>query len=165
METKKNNGFLIGIIVVLLLVVGGLVSYILFGGNGKEEEKVAANNTTPPVVQEEIKEEVKEEKVKGECPLAKFDSSYTLTEEDRNELIQILTSKNYQFDKDSLKVTNISETGYYIYVSFDAIPKTSDTFGFVARVNGKLKFISAIGSGTTDYHTMALDDALERMCS
>lgn len=156
METKKNNGFLIVVIVILLLVVGGLVSYILFGGNGKEVEEESVKNIKTPIVQEEVKEE---------CPLTKFDSNYTLTNEDKNELIEILSNENYQFDKNSLKITNISKNGYYIYVSFDAIPKTSDTFGFVARINGKLKFISAIGSGITDYHTIMIDDVLERICS
>ena len=165
MENKKGNSLLIAVIIVLLLIVGGLGSYIFFGiGNKEESSTSTVNNSQQQSVENNKVEEVKEEK--GECPLTKFDSSYVLNDEDKEELLETVEGVSKEnIDTNSFKITGVSETGYYIAVKFDTNPKTGDTFGFAARVNGKLKFISSIGSGTTNWHTMILDDALPRICS
>ena len=160
--SNKNNGLLIGIIMILLLIVGGLISYILFGtSKNSEKETNQVNNT--------IVEEKKEERVKGECPLTKFDTNYVLTDTDKTEIIESIESLKIGFTKDvidrnSFEVAKIGDNGYVISVKFDCTPNTSGTFAYVVKVNDKLKVLLA-GSGDTSDGFMRMNSTLERICS
>ena len=164
MEREKNsNGGLVVAIVVLTIGIVGLLAFIIFGGSiNFDKNKSTENNNVA-----EVKDSNKEEKVKGECSLTKFDSSYVLTDEDKDEIISSIESFGVYtkdtIDKNSLVIKAVSDSGYAVNVAFDAIPNTCGSFAKVVKVNGKLKTIFA-GCGTIVDIDSTIEDTLKAIC-
>ena len=167
-EKKSNNTVIAVVITILVMLVIGLGGFI---GYDKLINKTDTESTT---TKNESKEcdcpEVVEEE-KGKCPFTKLDSSYVLTDQDRDEIIEALDKLNAGFTKDkiikeSIKVVNHSENNYRLYLTIDMIPEpeTNNSFGALAiKVNGKFQVLDA-GSGYDSEELKSLDYYLNQIC-
>lgn len=172
-EKNKSKGSVVVIVILTILVIalGGYIGYDKFlnKNNTSTTEENSKNETNTKNKVQNSEEEIKTEKVKGECPLTKFDRNYVLTDVDKEEIIESLESLDVGFAKqnidiDSLAISMISEDGYYFNVKFDCIPNTGGTFAEVVKVNNKFKVLNA-GSGDTTDGIRRMEDTLRRICS
>ena len=169
---NKGNGGLVFIIIILLFIVIALVGFISYDKILNKNSSNSSDVTTNPVTNIEETKDCDEEKniVKdGECPLYKFDSSYVLTDTDKNQILDSLESLNAGFTRDkidynSFKISYVSDNGYYINVGFETNLNSSGTFAVVTKVNNKMKVLTA-GSGTTQEESNTRRYTLERICS
>ena len=162
-EKKSNNTVIAVVITILVMLVIGLGGFIGYDKliNKTDTESTTTNNESkgcdcPEVVEEE----------KGKCPFTKLDSSYVLTDQDRDEIIESLShfSDDLTLIKDSIKVVNHSENNYYLYIHFETTPKIDGVgAALIMKVNGKFKVIDT--STSHSYDTMKIkDDFLETIC-
>ena len=102
------------------------------------------------------------------CPLTKFNSTYVLTETDKEQIIASLETLNAGFTKEiidinTMIISHVSDSGYYLNVKFDTIPKTSGTYASIAKVNNKFKVLH-VGSGDTNDGVKRMEYTLIRIC-
>lgn len=117
-------------------------------------------------VHEEIDKQIDAQK--GACPLTKFNSNFTLTEEEKEELVvSIVSFTGSNIDPSSLKVSAVADNGYRFNLAYNANPNTNGNtyFVYVAKVNGKFKVIGGGGTGDDVNGVKRMDDTLERLCS
>ena len=168
MEEKKNNNTLttvvITILVMLVLGLGGFIGYDKLINKTDNE-----SNTTTESKECDCPEVVEEEK--GKCPLTKFDNSFTLTDADKEEIKNAISSYhnvvNGEINKDLIKLGPVSSNGYHINVILDSNAEIGGTqiFFYVSQVNGKYKIIGGGGSGDIKEEYNRMIDTLDAICS
>ena len=169
-EKKSNNTVMTIVIVVLALLVIGLGGFI---GYDKLINKTDTESTTTKNESNESKEcdcpEVVEEE-KGKCPLTKFDDSFSLTDEAREEIVDSIVAtysyKRESISKERLRLTAISKNGYHINVVLEGDPTIgdNDAFFYVSQVNGKYKVIGGGGSGDVKEEYDRMIETLDGIC-
>ena len=163
---NKSTGKIVAIVILSLLVValGGYIVYDKFFVT--EDSKKQCITTIEETTEQE---ETVEEKIPGECPLTKLDTTYVLTDTDKEDIMSSLEALNAGFTRDvvdttTFRITTISESGYFMNVSFECNPNTSATYASVAKVNDKFKVLTA-GSGDTVDGIQRMNYTLERICA
>lgn len=161
-EKKKSNVGLIILVVVLLLACAGMGVFIFIN-----KDKLTAKESTSQIQEkEESKNTTETEVQKGACPLYKFEQSYALTEEDKQDIADSIESMdsfgNGKIDVSSITITNIDN--YLMTVSFNAEGSTDKLMAHVYKVNQKFK-VETFGSGTTKEDIESLTKTLSRICS
>ncbi len=167
MEEKKNNNTLttvvITILVILVLGLGGFIGYDKLINKTDNE-----SNTTTESKECDCPEIVEEEK--GKCPFTKVDSSYVLTDQDKDDIIESLSIDNAdskEYIKKTMRVENLSYDSYYIRINFETAPPTpyseTGSGALIIKVNGKFKVLDVGTSFSYDTATI-MDDILARLC-
>ena len=161
-EKKKSNVGLIILVVVLLLACAGMGVFIFIN----KDKLTAKENTSQIQEKAESKNTTETEVQKGACPLYKFEQSYALTEEDKQDIADSIESMdsfgNGKIDVSSITITNIDN--YLMTVSFNAEGSTDKLMAQVYKVNQKFK-VETFGSGTTKEAIESLTKTLSRICS
>lgn len=161
-EKKKSNIGLIILVVLLLLACVGMGAFIFFN----KDKLTAKENTSQIQEKAESKNTTETEVQKGACPLYKFEQSYALTEEDKQDIVDSIESMdsfgNGKVDVSSITITNIDN--YLMTVSFNAEGSTDKLMAQVYKVNQKFK-VETFGSGTTKEDIESLTKTLSRICS
>lgn len=161
-EKKKSNVGLIILVVILLLACVGMGAFIFVN-----KDKLNAKENISQIQDNEESKSVTETEVqKGECPLYKFEQSYALTEEDKQDIVDSIESMdsfgNGKINVSSITITNIDN--YLMTVSFNAEGSTDKLMAQVYKVNQKFK-VETFGSGTTKEDIESLTKTLSRICS
>ena len=161
-EKKKSNVGLIIFVVILLLACVGMGAFIFVN-----KDKLNAKENISQIQDNEESKSVTETEVqKGECPLYKFEQSYALTEEDKQDIVDSIESMdsfgNGKINVSSITITNIDN--YLMTVSFNAEGSTDKLMAQVYKVNQKFK-VETFGSGTTKEDIESLTKTLSRICS
>lgn len=161
-EKKKSNVGLIILVVVLLLACVGMGVFIFIN----KDKLTAKENTSQIHEKEESKNTTETEVQKGECPLYKFEQSYALTEEDKQDIADSIESMdsfgNGKINVSSITITNIDN--YLMTVSFNVEGSPDKLMAQVYKVNQKFK-VETFGSGTTKEDIESLTKTLSRICS
>ena len=170
-EKKSNNTVIAVVITILVMLVIGLGGFI---GYDKLINKTDTESTTTKNESNESKEcdcpEVVEEE-KGKCPLTKFDSSYTLTDEDKEEILDAIVSyssdlKRENINKNMLTHYATSNNTYYTIVSLAIDPDNiAPVTYFVVKVNGKFKIALYGGNGLLQEYVDEMANILEGLCN
>ena len=131
-----------------------------------KDKLIAKENTSQIQEKAESKNTTETEVQKGACPLYKFEQSYALTEEDKQDIADSIESMdsfgNGKINVSSITITNIDN--YLMTVSFNVEGSTDKLMAQVYKVNQKFK-IETFGSGTTKEDIESLTKTLSRICS
>ncbi len=168
MEEKKNNNTLttvvITILVILVLGLGGFIGYDKLINKTDNE-----SNTTTESKECDCPEIVEEEK--GKCPLTKFDASYTLTDADKEEIIDAIVANSTYYKRedittDMLRNNPESNKEYYISVELAVDPDNiAPALYFISKVNGKFKVVLYGANGVLKSITDVMSSTLDGICS
>ncbi len=165
MENKSNKG-LIGLVIVLIIMVLGLGGYIVY-------DKKFINERENKQVKNQIEEKIQEEQLEVEiqdntCALYSFNSTYQLTDKDKNEIKESIEGMesigNSKVDINTIRITGNSS--YFLYITFETVEKTGnyELGSIVFKVNNKFKSYG-IGSGYDNKDIKQLEYTFSRICS
>ena len=168
-ERRSNTGtaVVITVLVMLVLGMGCFIGYDKF--INKDNKSYEIEHNTPEENNTTIQKEDCPEIKKGECPLTKFDSSYVLTDSDKEEILDAIDAFGSGFSRSgidvaTLNVSKISDSSYFINVVFNDSNNMNKYFASIAKVNGAFKVLIA-GSGDTAEGRSTMKYTLERICS
>lgn len=152
MKNKKVTIILILVAVALIAFLGG---FALKDVIAPPKEKECPKQIVDNCIEKEPEIE------KGACPLEKFDSNFTLSDTDIEEITNTLKEEGITTVK-NLQLAVVSNNGYYFNVKWE--DEGSGAFVSIAKVNGKYKTISSPGSGDIAEYVERMNYTLESIC-
>lgn len=152
MKNKKVTIILVLVAVAIIAFLGGFALKDVIAPLKEKECPKAV------VVDNCIEKEPEIEK--GACPLEKFDSNFTLSDTDIEEITNILKEEGITTIK-NLQLAVVSNNGYYFNVKWE--DEGSGQGAIITKVNGKYKILN-YGSGYVREDIIKMSSTLERIC-
>ncbi len=151
MKNKKVTIILVLVAVAIIAFLGG---FALKDVIAPPKEKECPKQVVDNCIEKEPEIE------KGACPLEKFDSNFTLSDTDIEEITNAVKEEGITTVK-NLHLGTVAENGYYFFVSWE--DEGSGQGAIITKVNGKYKILN-YGSGYVSEDIIKMSSTLERIC-